>query len=85
MSEDTWYYLDAGQSIGPVGLLGLRKILVTLPDSENLLVWSVGFPDWKLAGDVKELRAVMPPPVPATHLGPPMPKWGSGGGGISLR
>lgn len=75
MSEDAWYYVDSGQRIGPLGLLSLKKILVTLPDSETLLVWCEGFPDWKLAGDVKELRAVMPPPVPETHRAASMPEW----------
>ncbi len=41
----------------------------------NVLVWCEGFPDWKIVGDVEELRGLTPPPVPKTHLAAPMPTW----------
>ena len=77
MSEEAWYYVDSGLRIGPISLQSLKETLVTLPDAENVLVWREGFPDWKIAGDVKELRAriLTPPPLPRTHLAAPMPAW----------
>jgi hypothetical protein len=77
MSEEAWYYVDSGLRIGPISLQGLRETLVTLPDAKNVLVWGEGFPDWKIAGDVKELRArsLTPPPLPRTRLAAPMPAW----------
>jgi len=55
----------------------MRETLATLPDAKNVLVWCEEFPDWKLAGDVKELRArsLAPQPLPIPHLAEPMPAW----------
>jgi hypothetical protein len=72
-----WYYADSGLSIGPLSLQRLKETLGTLPDAKNVHVWCEGFPDWKIAGDVKELSAgsSTPPPLPKTHLAAPMPTW----------
>jgi hypothetical protein len=77
MSEEAWYYVDSGLRIGPTSLQDLKETLVALPDAKNVLVWCERFPDWKIAGDVKELRArsLTPPPLPRTHLAAPMPTW----------
>jgi GYF domain 2 len=76
MSE-AWYYVNSGQRSGPLSLHGMRETLATLPDAKNVLVWCEGFPDWKIAGDVNELRArsLAPPPLPSRHLPEPMPTW----------
>jgi hypothetical protein len=55
--SDTWYYVNSGLRTGPISLRGLKETLATLPDANDVLVWCEGFPDWKIAGDVKELRA----------------------------
>ena len=82
MSE-AWYYVNSGRRIGPLSLPGLKDTLATLPDAKNVLVWCEGFPDWKIAGDVIELRApslelrapsLTPPPPPKTYLAP-VPTW----------
>ena len=75
MSEEAWYYVDSGLRIGPISLQGLKETLVTLPDAKNVLVWCEEFPDWKIAGDVKELSAgsLRPPPLPKTLLAAPVP------------
>jgi hypothetical protein len=77
MSEEAWYCVDSGLRIGPISLQSLNETLATLPDAKNVLVWCEGFQDWKIVGDVKELRArrLTPPPVPKTHLAAPMPTW----------
>ncbi|WP_165128317.1 DUF4339 domain-containing protein [Bradyrhizobium sp. 6(2017)] len=67
--------MDSGQRIGPIGLQGLKETLVMLPGAENALVWCQGLPDWKIAGEVEELRAMTLPPMPKTHLASPMPTW----------
>jgi hypothetical protein len=76
-----WYYADSSRSIGPLSIQGLKETLVTLPDAKNVLVWCEGFLNWKIAGDVQELRArsLTPPPVPKTHF---CPLGGLDGGGI---
>lgn len=75
MSEEAWYYVNTGVRVGPIDLKSLKETLVTLPDAENVLVWCEGFRDWKIAGQVKELRAATPPPVPKTHMAAPIPTW----------
>jgi hypothetical protein len=77
MSEEAWYYVDSGLRMGPISLHDMKETLATLPDAKKVLVWCEGFPDWKIAADVKELRArsLTPPPLPRTHLAAPMPAW----------
>lgn len=67
MSEGTWYYIDAGQPIGPVDFEALGGLLTTLPNPTNLLVWTVGFSGWVAAGEIDELRALIPPPLPEMY------------------
>jgi hypothetical protein len=72
--SDIWYYADERGQIGPLTLQQLRETLATLSNAKDVLVWCDGFPDWKRAGDVSELRAqtVVPPPLPAKGLGVPI-------------
>src|SRR5262245_31116001 len=63
--SDTWYYADQGKRSGPVSLQDLRNALARMPNAPEVLVWRDGFPDWKKAGDIPELRpAGMAPPLP---------------------
>jgi GYF domain 2/Sel1 repeat len=65
--SDTWYYADADGQVGPLTLQELRQELATFSKANDVLVWCEGFPDWKPARDVTELRAV-PPPLPRTNV-----------------
>ncbi len=63
-----WYYAQGQQQLGPVSDVDIKRLVadgVVRPQDE---VWCEGMPDWKPAGDVRELfseRPVMPPPPPA--------------------
>jgi GYF domain 2 len=55
--SDGWYYLGREGHIGPLGLQELKRTLATFRNAKDVLVWHEGFPGWKRAGDVPELRA----------------------------
>lgn len=72
MTEQLWYYLEAGAEQGPVSAEELTALLRgRLP--RGTLVWRDGFADWTRAEDVPELgvRPSPPPPPPAP---PPIPR-----------
>jgi hypothetical protein len=64
MSE-IWYYAEQERSVGPLTLHELRQKLLKADNAEDVLVWGDKFRDWKMAGDVPELRAhtIVPPPL----------------------
>lgn len=68
--RDAWYYADRNGKVGPLSLQELREALSTLSaeHATDVLVWHKGFPDWKPAQDIEELKAE-PTPLP-----PPLPK-----------
>jgi hypothetical protein len=60
-----WYYADQRGPAGPLTLKALKETLATLPNSSDMLVWREGFPGWKKAADVVELRVqTVTPPLP---------------------
>ncbi|MDB5322806.1 MAG: hypothetical protein JWN40_4437 [Phycisphaerales bacterium] len=65
-----WYYVEGGQSIGPVSFDLLRQMVEQGRLSANDLVWREGAPDWQVACTVPGL---VPPALgyvaPATHEG----------------
>jgi hypothetical protein len=61
MSE--WYVVVEGQARGPVSTDTVLAYLKTRNRAE-VQVWRAGFDDWRLAKDIPELRATVPPPVP---------------------
>jgi hypothetical protein len=65
--SDAWYYANKNGQVGPLTLRELKETLATFPSTkvDDVLVWRDGFPEWKPAKDVAELRK---PPVP-----PPLP------------
>jgi hypothetical protein len=65
--SDIWYYADADGQVGPLSLQELRQELAASSNANDVLVWCEGFPDWKPARDVTELRAV-PPQLPRTNV-----------------
>jgi hypothetical protein len=66
--SDDWYYLGSEGHIGPLGLQELKRTLAGFQNGKDVLVWRKGFPGWKKADDVPELR-------PRTSL-PPSPTGG---------
>ncbi|HWM47841.1 MAG TPA: DUF4339 domain-containing protein [Xanthobacteraceae bacterium] len=56
--SDSWYYVERGETKGPVSLDELRRYLGALSDWRAVLVWKEGFEDWKAAGS-----SIFPPPV----------------------
>jgi GYF domain 2/Bacterial PH domain len=62
--SDKWYYVDDHGQVGPVTLQTLRETLATFSNPEDVLVWCERFQDWKPAGNVPELNALFPLPLP---------------------
>src|SRR5262245_5871418 len=58
-----WYVAVEGQARGPVSTETVLIYLQTRNRAE-VYVCREGFPDWRLAKDVAELRDAGPPPVP---------------------
>jgi hypothetical protein len=66
--SDVWYYAEGGKTFGPLPLRDLQQALAGQSNPDDVLVWTVGFADWKRAGDFLELRSLVlrPPPLPAS-------------------
>jgi hypothetical protein len=66
--SDVWYYAERGKTFGPLPLRDLQQAIAGQSNPDDVLVWTVGFADWKRAGDLLELRSLVlrPPPVPAS-------------------
>jgi len=64
--SDVWYYAEGGKTFGPLPLRDLQQALAGQSNPDEVLVWTVGFADWKRAGDLLELRSLTlrPPPLP---------------------
>jgi GYF domain 2 len=55
--SDGGYYLGSEGHIGPLGLQELKRTFAGFQNRKVVLVWRKGFPGWKRADDVPELRA----------------------------
>jgi len=66
MSDATWYYADQDGHVGPLVVEDLKNTLSTMPNADEVLVWSEGFRNWRKAGEVPGLvpKKVVPPPIP---------------------
>lgn len=71
--NDIWYYSDNNNSVGPLSFADLSTILAHVPNGKDVLVWQIGFENWKKASTVPELIefVIKPPPLPSTP--PPLP------------
>lgn len=67
--NDSWYFANKDQSVGPFKLAELQALLKQVPSWEGLLVWGKGFSQWQRAGSVPEILALFetPPPIPAIN------------------
>jgi hypothetical protein len=63
---DLWYYVESGETIGPIDLDTLAQALKTKTRPGDVLVWQAGYKDWVEAGAIPALNRflVRPPPVP---------------------
>ena len=59
-----WFYVREGRRQGPFDRRRLLEALVALDQPEATLVWRGGLGEWTRAGDLKELRDELPPPIP---------------------
>ena len=71
--SDIWYYADGDKSVGPLSFADLTAVLSRVSNPKDVLVWRIGFEQWKIAQAVPELKAsaVRPPPLPASR---PLPR-----------
>jgi hypothetical protein len=51
-----WYYAEAGQPVGPLTLVELKRHLRPLPNVQDRMVWREGWDEWQRLGDVAEFR-----------------------------
>jgi hypothetical protein len=59
-----WFYVREGRRQGPFDRRRLLEALIALDQPEGTLVWRSGLGAWTRAGDLKELRDDLPPPIP---------------------
>lgn len=74
--SDVWYFADRNGRVGPLTLQALKEALSTFPNTNDVLVWRVGFQDWKPARDVVELSGESPlsPPLPSETVQSELPE-----------
>jgi GYF domain 2 len=62
-----WFYADGEETSGPVSQDRLIGFLKSVPQPNVVLVWQIGFEDWKRVDEVPELRGAIdrPPPLPS--------------------
>jgi hypothetical protein len=63
-SNDRWFYVSEEARQGPVARDALILLLLEGRLPESALVWHSGFPDWRPAREIPELRKELPPPLP---------------------
>lgn len=73
MGEPSWYYVERGESIGPVDEATIRQRVRDGLLNRDSLVWKDGMPEWTHAG---EAAGLMPPPIPkpSPPTPPPVPQ-----------
>lgn len=62
---DVWYYASGDESVGPLSLADLKKILSYASSAKSVMVWHNGLAEWRRAQDVEELAQlfIKPPPI----------------------
>lgn len=63
--KDGYYYIANGEQKGPHNLEELKDLGVT----RSTLVWKEGLSDWVAAGEIEELKAMLPPCLPSQNRG----------------
>ena len=70
-ANGNWYYAKDGQQLGPVSSADLKQLAASGGLSPSDLIWKEEWPEWKVAGTVKEMfgadRPVIPVPPPLSH------------------
>jgi len=64
--SDGWHYAEGQKSVGPLDWSKMQDVFSKASNPRNILVWKVGFKEWKRAEDVPELAGLIdrPPPLP---------------------
>ena len=63
MADDQWYYVQAGQRLGPVSIETLQALISAGSVHSSELVWTEGMPDWVAASTMPALF-IAPTPRP---------------------
>jgi GYF domain 2 len=68
--SDGWHYAQGQKSFGPLDLSKMQEVFSKASNPRNILVWKVGFKEWKRAEDVPELAGLIykPPPLPPDQI-----------------
>ena len=59
-SSRLWYYHVNGQQYGPIGEDGLVRLIQSKQVTAQTMVWTEQLKDWKMAGQIANLRRWMP-------------------------
>jgi hypothetical protein len=70
--SDGWHYAQGQNSVGPLDLSKMQEVFSKASNPRDILVWKVGFKEWKRAEDVPELAGIIykPPPLPDQFISP---------------
>ena len=84
MADDSWYYAQNNQQLGPVTLAALRQMIASGQVGAADLVWTQGMPQWQPARSIPELAGAVAgptgaPDVSSTGYAPPPPPPQAGG------
>ena len=66
--NDSWYFANKDQHVGPFQLAELQALLKQVPSWEGLMVWGAGFSQWQRAGSVPEILALFATPQPIAAI-----------------
>jgi hypothetical protein len=61
---DGWYYVDIDKTFEPLDLKQMQAVLSKVADPRNVLVWKTGLQNWERAKNVREIAALISPPLP---------------------
>ena len=70
MAGEQWYYVQAGQRLGPVSVETQRSLVSAGAVAGTDLVWRDGMPDWVTAGTIPALMTVAYPSSSAVQRPP---------------
>jgi len=72
MSE-FWYYAEGDVTRGPLSLSELVPLLSRIADPRRVMIWRLGFDDWKAVEEVREVAQQLFRPPPLRSARPPVP------------
>jgi hypothetical protein len=71
---ELWYYAEGDETRGPLSMVELVPRLSQIANPRRVMLWRLGFEDWKAVEEVQEVaQQVLPPPLKRASSRPPPP------------